>query len=153
MRRIEKRIIERTEINQIINASEVCRIAFAKENIPYIIPVSFGYDGNNLYLHTATEGKKIEFINANNIVSFEFDTDIKTITHETIGCKWTTAYRSVIGCGKIFEITDKEKMINALNQIMLHYSGKEWVFTEKMLKNMRIWKIEIEEITGKKSIE
>jgi len=153
MRKKEKEISERAEIDQIISNSAVCRLAFAKDNTPYIVPVSFGYDGINLYIHTATVGKKIEFINVNNLVCFEFDTDVKTITHETIGCKWTTTYRSVIGNGKIYEITDERKMINALNKIMLHYSNKEWEFTNKMLKNVRIWKIEIEEITGKKSIE
>ncbi len=151
MRKKEKEILERDEIDQIINKSDVCRIAFAKENIPYIVPVSFGYDGNNLYLHTALEGKKIDFIESNNIVCFEFDTDVKTIGHGTIGCKWTTSYRSVIGNGKIYEITDERKMINALNKIMQHYSGKEWEFTEKMLKNVRIWEIKIEEISAKKS--
>ncbi len=151
MRRKEKETVQRSEIDKIINKSDVCRIAFTKDNLPYIIPISFGYDGNNLFLHTALEGKKIEFIEANNRVCFEFDTDVKTISHETIGCKWTTAYQSVIGYGIIYEITEKTERSNALNQIMLHYSGKEWEFTEKMLNNVRIWRIEIEEITGKKS--
>ena len=151
MRRKNKEIFQRTEIDEIINKTDVCRIAFAKENIPYIVPVSFGYDGKNIYIHTATVGKKIEFIESNNIVCFEFDTDIKTISHETLGCKWSTSYKSVIGNGKITEITNEKKMIDALNKIMLHYSNKEWEFTNKMLKNVRIWKIEIKEITGKKS--
>ncbi len=151
MRRKEKEILERSEIDQIINKSDVCRIALSRNNIPYILPLSFGYDGKSLYFHTAIEGKKIDFMKANKQVCFEFDTDVKTITHDSIGCKWTTAYKSVIGNGTIYEISDKNQMINALNQIMLHYSGKEWEFTEKMLKNIRIWKINIEEITGKKS--
>ena len=151
MRRKEKGIIERAEIDQIINKSEVCRLAFAKDNIPYIVPVSFGYDGKKLYIHTATEGRKIEFIEANNLLCFEFDTDVELITHETIGCKWSTSYKSVIGYGKIYEITNEQKMIDALNQIMQHYSGKDWPFTEKVLKNVRIWEIVIEEISGKKS--
>ncbi len=151
MRKKEKEIIERSEIDQIIKNSEVCRIAFAKDNIPYIVPLSFGYDGKNLYIHTATRGKKIDFIKSNNTICFEFDLDVKTISHATIGCKWTAAYRSVIGNGKIYEIYDKKQMADGLNQIMLQYSGKKWEFTEKMLNNVRVWKIEIVEITGKKS--
>jgi len=151
MRKKDREILEHAEIDRIINKSDVCRIAFSKDNIPYIVPLSFGYDGEFIYIHTAIEGKKIEFIEANNNVCIEFDLDVKTITHDTIGCKWTTAYRSVIANGKIYEITNKKEMINALNQIMLHYSGKEWDFTEKMLKHVRIWKIEIDKITGKKS--
>jgi len=151
MRRKEKEIIGRSEIDQIINKSEVCRLAFAKDNIPYIVPVSFGYDGKKLYIHTATEGRKIEFIEANNLICFEFDTDVQLITHKTIGCKWSTSYKSVVGYGKIHEITNEQKMIDALNQIMLHYSNKEWPFTDKMLKTVKVWEIVIEEISGKQS--
>lgn len=151
MRRKDKEIVERAEIDQIIESSDVCRIAFAKDNIPYIVPVSFGYDGKSLYIHTASEGKKIEFIKENNTVGFEFDTDVKTIRHKTIGCKWSTTYKSVVGTANIFEITDEQNMIKGLNYIMLHYSGKEWAFSKKMLKNVRLWKIEITEISGKKS--
>ena len=151
MRRKEKEILERADIDQIINKSDVCRIAFSKDDIPYIVPLSFGYDGKFIYIHTAIEGKKIDFIKANNNVCFEFDTDVKTITHDTVGCKWSTTYQSVIGFGKIYEIINVKEMIDSLNKLMFHYSGKEWEFSEKMLKNVRIWKIEIEEITGKKS--
>jgi len=84
-------------------------------------------------------------------VCFEFDIDVKTITHDTIGCKWSTSYKSVIGTGKIYEITNEKEMIDGLNHIMKHYSGKEWKFTSKMLQKVRIWKIQIETITGKRS--
>lgn len=151
MRKKEREITHLTEIEDIITKSDVCRLAFAKENIPYIVPVSFGYDGKHLFIHTATEGKKIEFIKANNNVCFEFDIDVKTITHDTIGCKWSTSYKSVIGTGKIYEITNEKEMIDGLNHIMKHYSGKEWKFTSKMLQKVRIWKIQIETITGKRS--
>jgi uncharacterized protein len=49
------------------------------------------------------------------------------------------------------EIADFEEAVYALNQIMLHYSGKEWEMTEKMLATVKMWKIEIEEMTGKES--
>jgi len=34
---------------------------------------------------------------------------------------------------------------------MQQYSGKEWHFDEQMLERVRLWKIEIDEISGKKS--
>ncbi len=53
MRREDKKIIGRTEIDQIIKNTNVCRIAFADNNTPYIVPVSFGYDGKDIFIHTA----------------------------------------------------------------------------------------------------
>ena len=151
MRRNEKQIQERTEIDKIISESEVCRLALTKDNIPYIIPVSFAYDGKSLFIHTAISGRKIDFIEANNLVCFEFDSQVKTVEHETIPCKWTAAYKSVIGYGKMIEIENLEERIVAINNIMLHYSGKEWKFNEEMLKRVKLWKIEIEEVSGKVS--
>jgi len=149
MRRNEKQIHNRTEIDKIIKQSEVCRLALTKDNIPYIVPVSFGYNGESLFIHTALEGKKVEFIEANDLVCFEFDTQVKTVEHETIPCKWTAAYESIIGYGKMIEIKALEERIYAINQIMLQYSGKEWDFNEEMLKRVKIWEIKIDEISGK----
>ena len=151
MRRDEKKIANRSEIDNIIDKSDVCRIAFANDNIPYVIPVSFGYDGKSIFVHTAKTGRKIEFIEKNNFVCFEFDIDVKTIEDKTIPCKWTAAYKSVIGYGKMIELTEYEEQENAINQIMLHYSSKNWDFDERMLNSVKLWKIEIDEISGKQS--
>ena len=151
MRRTDKQITTKKDIEQIIKDSLVCRLAFSKDNIPYIVPVSFGYDGTSLYVHTAKEGKKIDFIHSNNLICFEFDINVKTVEHETSACNWTTTYQSVIGYGRIFEVTKFEEAQYGLNQILLHYSGKEWNLNEKMLNTVKMWRIEIEEISGKQS--
>ncbi|NJO88464.1 MAG: pyridoxamine 5'-phosphate oxidase family protein [Chloroflexia bacterium] len=151
MRCTDKEIFDNEIIDSIIKQSLVCHLALSKDNTPYLVPVSFGYDGKCLYVHTAKEGKKIEYLESNNKVCFEFDTNVKTIEHESVACKWTTSYQSVIGFGKMTEITDFVEAAYALNQIMQHYSGKEWEMTEKMLATVKMWKIEIEEMTGKES--
>lgn len=151
MKKANREIKDREEIDQIIKKSDVCRLAFAKDNIPYLVPVSFGYDGESLFIHTAKTGKKIDFIKENNRVCFEFDVDVKTITDEEKACNWTTAYKSVIGNGKIIELLDFENQEKAINEIMLQYSGRKWVFNEKMLSGAKLWKIDIEDITGKKA--
>lgn len=48
-------------------------------------------------------------------------------------------------------VVDFNEQETDINQIMLHYSGKEWGFNEKMLKSIKLWKIEIDEFSGKKS--
>ena len=151
MRRDDKQIINRAKIDEIIKKSAVCRLAFAKDNIPYVVPISFGYDGKNIFVHTALTGRKIEFIENNNLVCFEFDSDVKTIEDKAIPCKWTSAYKSVIGYGKMVELSAFKEQEMAINQIMLHYSGKEWHFNAQMLKSVKLWKIEIDEISGKQS--
>jgi len=151
MRRNDKEIGSREEINAIIRGSHVCRIALAMDNMPYIIPVSFGYDGESIYLHTAKEGEKINYFEKNNNVCFEFERNVKLIINTKNACNWTFSYESVIGFGKIHELESLEQREVGLNRIMSQYSGEKWVFGEDPLKNIRVWKIDITSITGKRS--
>ncbi|MCW8984119.1 MAG: pyridoxamine 5'-phosphate oxidase family protein, partial [Thermoanaerobaculales bacterium] len=61
MRRRDKEITSRQEIDEIIRSALVCRIALADRDEPYVVPVSFGYDGDALFIHTARSGRKIDF--------------------------------------------------------------------------------------------
>ena len=153
MRRSDKEIRSREEIDAIICGSHVCRIAMAMENVPYVVPVSFGYDGESIYIHTAREGKKISYFENNNNICFEFERDVKLFGNPDNACKWTFSYESVIGFGKIYEAESLEQKEIGLNNIMAQYSGKEWVFGEDTLENIRVWKIEIASMTGKRSIK
>lgn len=151
MRRDDKKLTAREDIDHIIRNTEVCRIAYAQNNIPYLTPVSFGYDGIHIYVHTAISGRKIDFLKLNNYVCFEFETDVKTVPDDKIACKWTAAFKSVIGYGYMKDLENLEEKEYALNQIMLHYSGKTWKFEPGNFKNVKLWKIEIEELNGKQS--
>ena len=153
MRRTDKEIRSREEIDEIIRGSDVCRIAMAMDNMPYIVPVSFGYDGESIYLHTAREGKKIDHFKNNHNICFEFERNVTLFRDPDTACKWSFSYESVIGFGKIFELESLEQREVGLNKIMSHYSGKEWVFGEDKLKNIHVWKIEIASMTGKRSIK
>jgi len=153
MRRSDREIESREEMDKIIRGSHVCRIALAMDNMPYIVPVSFGYDGESIFIHTAKEGKKINIIKYNNNLCFEFERNVKLFSDPDNACKWTFSYESVIGFGKIYELELLEQRENGLNKIMSQYSGKEWVFGEDKLKNIRVWKIEIKSIAGKRSIK
>ena len=46
---MKRKIIKREEIDHIIRGSLVCRIGLAANNSPYIVPLSFGYDGKNIF--------------------------------------------------------------------------------------------------------
>jgi len=151
MRRTDREIVSREEMDEIIRGSQVCRIALALDNLPYIVPVSFGYDGKSIYLHTAKEGKKIIYIKNNNNVCFEFEGNVKLIKDPINACKWTFSYESVIGFGNIYELESLKHRENGMNIIMSQYSEKEWKIGENKLDNIRVWKIEINSITGKRS--
>jgi uncharacterized protein len=49
MRRKDREIQNREIIDEIISEAEVCRLGLSRDNHPYIVPVSFGYNGRCLY--------------------------------------------------------------------------------------------------------
>jgi nitroimidazol reductase NimA-like FMN-containing flavoprotein (pyridoxamine 5'-phosphate oxidase superfamily) len=153
VRRCDKEITSRDEIDGIIGAAQVCRIAMANDNEPYLVPVSFGYDGQSIFIHTAKAGRKLGFLEANNRVCFEFETNVSIQQDEDDPCAWTFAFESVIGYGTVIELNEPAKKAAGLNQIMRHYSGRDWSFDVKQTATTRVWRINIESLTGKRSQE
>ena len=151
MRRKEKQVTRPQEIDAIIYRSEVCRLAMARDNRPYLVPLCFGYDGEAIYLHTAAEGRKIDFFEANPHVCFELESGVRILPAEDLACKWSFKYESVIGFGTITELVTPDEKVFGLNQIMRHYAGKEWDFQNHEVKKTRVWKITIASLTAKKS--
>jgi hypothetical protein len=153
MRRKEREITEDEIIKNIINRADVCRIAFAVENEPYIVTMNFGFVpvGNGiLYFHCANEGRKLDMIRKNNHVCFQMDTDHKLYGGEK-GCDWGMNFSSIVGYGDISIITDNDKKIEGLNVIMSHYGATgEIIYGENVLGRTTILKLEITGITGKK---
>jgi len=151
MRRKDKEIQSKGLIEKVIAKAQVCRLGLCKDNMPYIVPVSFGYDGEYIYFHTAFEGMKLDYIAFNNRVCFEFEHDVRVIPDANEACKWSFSFYSVIGFGTVEEIVDPQRKVYALNQIMQHYSDREWNCNEKLVEKVRLWSISIEQITGKQS--
>jgi nitroimidazol reductase NimA-like FMN-containing flavoprotein (pyridoxamine 5'-phosphate oxidase superfamily) len=145
--------VDREDIDAIIRSAQVCRIAFARHDEPYVVPVSFGYDGESIYIHTAKTGRKLEFIEANNRVCFEFETNVSIQTDDDDACAWTFGFESVIGYGTITELETHGDKARALNQIMRHYSGRDWEIDAVEVSRTRVWRIDIETLTGKRSDE
>ncbi len=153
MRRKEKEVQDPAHISQIIRKCQVCRLGLSQDNMPYIVPVSFGYDGKALYFHSAGNGKKIDILSVNSNVCFEFESAVKLITHEDKPCNWSFSFQSVIGFGKTEELLSQEGKIEGLKRIMEQYSDKKWDFHEIPLNKLRVWKIQVESITGKQSMD
>jgi len=154
MRRKDREI---TDINQkinIIKKCKVCRIALSENNMPYIVPLNYGYNFENdrltLFFHSALEGKKIDIIKNNSNACFEIDCDAKLIEGEK-ACDYGYSFKSIIGFGEIIILENPEEKIDGLNQIMKHQTEKETVydFSNDEIKNVCVFKMLVKEFTGK----
>jgi nitroimidazol reductase NimA-like FMN-containing flavoprotein (pyridoxamine 5'-phosphate oxidase superfamily) len=151
VRRSDKEITDRSHIDRIIRGTQVCHLAFAFDDQPYVVPLSFGYDGEALYFHTARRGKKTDFIAANPRVCFECVRGVRLLTKPNDPCDWSFSYESVVGYGTIAEVTSEEDKAYALSQIVFHCSGREWDFASTDLDSVRVWRLPVESVTGKRS--
>ncbi|NLI91085.1 MAG: pyridoxamine 5'-phosphate oxidase family protein [Peptococcaceae bacterium] len=151
MRRSDKEIKDRNRVEEILKQAQICRIAMCQNNIPYMVPMNFGYRDGCLYFHSAKEGKKLDILRDNPLVCFEAETMIE-ITENEKACNWSMKYFSVIGQGKAVFLEEEQQKIKAFNIIMEKYaSHSEFQYPESALQKVAVFKIIIETMTGKKS--
>lgn len=150
MRREDKEITDQFIMDEIMKKAQVCRLAISYKDMPYIIPMSFGYANQVLYFHSATEGLKLSILRENPQACFEVEVDTKVVPGE-LGCDWTMHYKSVIGFGEVQFIEEFEEKQEALRIILQQYSDQETLYREEALSQITLFKLTINTMTGKKS--
>jgi nitroimidazol reductase NimA-like FMN-containing flavoprotein (pyridoxamine 5'-phosphate oxidase superfamily) len=150
MRRKDQEIVDWGVIDSIIGKAQVCRLALSDGDQPYVVPMCFGYDGKNLYFHSAGEGKKIEILKKNPKICFEIEGDCE-IEKGKAACDWGMIYKSVIGFGTISFIDDIDSKRKALDVIAKKYAHESFTYPEKAVEKVTVIKVDIEEISGKHS--
>lgn len=88
--------LNETQINNVLSSQVLGRLACTDGRKPYIVPVTYTYDGNSIY-GQSNEGTKLKILRKNPNVCFEVDmmTDMRN-------------WQSVLVYGK-FEELDNEK--------------------------------------------
>jgi len=149
LRRKEQEITDVNEIQAVIDRAVICHLAMCKDNIPYVVPLNFGYREGCLYFHCADEGMKIDFLRSNDLVCFEMETDYRLVYNET-PCSWNQYYHSVIGFGRVHFIINRKEKLEALKILLNHYEEGDHEIPDEKVDGVTIIKVVIESITGKK---
>jgi nitroimidazol reductase NimA-like FMN-containing flavoprotein (pyridoxamine 5'-phosphate oxidase superfamily) len=153
MRRKDREITEIADIEDIISRSDVCRISFADNNVPYMVTMNFGYTAGAsrcLWFHCASAGRKLDLIRRNNYVCFEMDTDHQ-LYDGTDGCDWGMKFSSVVGYGSIVIVEEEAARMAGIGAIMSHYTGRDnFSYNEAVLRNTTVLRLDIEAMTGKR---
>ena len=115
---------------------------------PYCTPLSMAREGEWLYFHCAKEGHKIDNLRKNSRVCVSCVDGVKPLADD-----FSTEYESAVIMGAASEVTDREEKIRALRLICERYTpGIMAAFDEAIknsLDNTGVWKIHIDEISGK----
>ena len=95
----QKIINDPEQIEEILSKAKFLRLALSDAEIPYVVPISFGYKENAIYIHSSQKGKKIDILKRNPRVCFEADFETEVMTADD-PCRYNVRYRSVIGMGQ-----------------------------------------------------
>lgn len=145
-------IEEREFIETTIKQCKECFVGMIDtDGLPYVIPMNFGYKNDVIYLHSGPDASSVKNITANPNVCITFCTDNK-LTHqnEEVACSYRIQGSSVICRGKVSFEEDYEAKVEALNILMQQYTNRPFKYSEPAIKNVKIWKVEIDKVSGKK---
>jgi uncharacterized protein len=149
MRRKEREITDRAEIDDIIRSANLMRISLVDGDMPFLVPVFYAFDGTTLYFHSAHAGSKIDIIKRNNNVCFEISIDHGIIEDE-MACDFEAKHRTVIGFGKAVFVKDEAEKIKVLDLIVAHFTDKKFEYPKTNLSRTAVIRIDIVSIKGKK---
>ncbi|MBN1401107.1 MAG: pyridoxamine 5'-phosphate oxidase family protein [Anaerolineae bacterium] len=150
MRRADREISDRAEIEAIIAEARVCHLGLCDGAEPYVVPVSFGYLDGSVYIHSARQGRKLDLLRRNPQACVEFALE-DALRQGERACDWGLSYRSVIGWGRAALIEDPEAKAAGLNAIMAHYGGAPEQYTPAELDRVALIRIDLERIRGKRA--
>jgi len=139
MKKIE--ITELSEIELIINSSDVCTLSLIDNGKPYCVPMNFGYNDGIIYFHGAPFGRKIDALNINPDVCVSFYSGEElNVRHENVACSYSMRYKSVLAHGKIVFVDNPDEKSRILNIVMKQYSGRDdFKYSKPALENVNVF--------------
>lgn len=150
--RPDREITDVAEITDLLKNGKYSVISMCRENVPYIVTLSYGYDieNNALYFHCSPIGLKLDFIITNSLVCATVIEDGGYINNE---CGHN--YRTVVFWGKMTIVDDLPEKIHGAKVLLDHLEQDAEVKNEKLerinksISGMTILKLEIKRIHGK----
>ena len=112
MIRDDKEITDEETLKEILKTAQYVTLAMVKDNEPYLVSVSHGYDEENhcIYIHRAKKGKKLDFMSANPAVWVQ-----ALLDHGYVEIECSHSYASVMFSGKVSFIEDKKERWAAIS--------------------------------------
>jgi len=152
MHKKEREITAPEILEEILRRGKFAVLALCRGNEPYALTLSYGYDpaARVLYFHTAHQGRKWHFLEANPSVCATVIEDGGYIMGE---CAHN--FRSVVLYGKISRVDSLEEKKIGMEVMLRHLEDDPETVRRRSLPDDRaydraaILKLSIEEMTGK----
>ena len=141
---MKPRELSEDECSILLSSARYGRLGLAMNLLPYVVPMSYVYHGNVIYLHSRGKGKKVEYVTLNSNVCFQIDVLQKD--------RWSSV--AVFGTARLSDsVVAKQKMFDAFTEKgQGGHGGKQFSREDLEKMEMTIWEIDIKEITGREGV-
>lgn len=152
MNKQDREITNPQIMEEIIRRGKYAVIALCRDNEPYIVTLSYGYDPQKkaLYFHTAQTGLKLDFMRTNPQACATVIEDRGYIMGEC-----AHGYRSVVLYGKIVVVDGLAEKKHGMEVMLQHLEEDPRPVRKRSLKDDQayaraaILRLDVEEMTGK----
>jgi nitroimidazol reductase NimA-like FMN-containing flavoprotein (pyridoxamine 5'-phosphate oxidase superfamily) len=139
---------DKKTIASIMDQAQVCRLGLVDNGTPYVVPVSYGFDGDTLYFHSGLKSRKLEILRQNPKTCVQVDHKAELAVQDA-PCRCSFNYYSVIGQGTAEFLEGFEEKVKGLHVITRHYLGKEYEYQEPAVDKIAVLKVKFDTITAK----
>ena len=150
--RPDRELTEKSAIQQILLQGKYAVISMCRDNEPYVLSLSYGYDAEEdcLYFHSAKEGLKMDFLRANSRVCATVINDKGYVHGEC-----AHAYASVVFWGEMHVLEDMDEKSQGMRVLLQHLEDNPAQNEERLTQSeaafakMAILKLQIDQIHAK----
>ena len=151
MRRKDKEITDPAELRRILRDARVCRLAVSDGDRPYLVPLTFALDGDDLVLHSACVGRKVDILRRNPQVCFEVEEGVG-IAPAATACAFSMRFRTVIGFGEVEFVEDAGERLRLLELFGPRYGAPDAPVPGAENRRTCVLRVRVRELTGKCSL-
>jgi nitroimidazol reductase NimA-like FMN-containing flavoprotein (pyridoxamine 5'-phosphate oxidase superfamily) len=152
VREPQRAVYDREAVNQILDEALICHVGFALEGQPYVIPTSFGRDGDTLYIHGSAASRMLRNLDKGISVCITVTLLDGLVLARSI-FNHSMNYRSVVILGTATLVSDPAEKLAALRALSEHIIPNRWDNSrqpnEKELKATSILRLPITEFSAK----
>lgn len=143
-------IHNRNEIDLILKQCKTCYVAMSENDVPYVLPLNFAMDGDQVILHSAQVGRMWETIKKNPKVCINWTLGEELAWQDVqVGCSYRVKSKSVIVEGTAEIVEDMEEKERIVKKFMTQYSELAFKFNEPAIRNVGIILVHIDKLSAK----
>ena len=145
-------VYDRETANAILDEAFLCHVGFVADGQPYVIPTSYGRDGDVLYIHGSAASRMLRNLDKGIPVCITVTLLDGLVLARSV-FNHSMNYRSVVILGTATLVDDPAEKIAALRALSEHILPDRWDDArqpnEKELKATSVLRIPIEEFSAK----